>query len=1081
MVTIRDPKAVGKRIACPKCNDRFLVEAPGEETDGDEATAKPAAKTKPAANGNIKKPPAKDKAAVKTKPDAAEKSDTADKNGKDGKDKKEKPAKEKAKKTDSDKKKANTRVLVLGIVLGVVALGALGFGGWLLFGKSSNPQQQAQAPPQGGTPRPPSGGGPAMSNAAANPGGSGAGVRTMRPPTGTTGGATPPSSAPGGDKKPDKPKAADETKFAVKDITNLLPNDTKLVVSIPVDRLSRTDVGTAAIRRGAFVLTSFHQTFGFPLEQVSRILQASDPAKDWVFTVLRTNRPISKKDLSEFLLLDPQKAIKGLDWYLIQRPFDGLSNLLIKGNRQREQFALHIMDDQTLVFADVAPMTAFLEGERKPRELSPRPKPPAPGDPPIRRKRGAPGAKTGPGAPPPGGGATGARPPTAMQGGAPTPGGTPPAGMSGSGFPSPSAGMQGGTPPSGTKPTGPKPPPEIEIAAPYLTISPDLKSVLEEVEKDDDTILFTVAGEKSVLNHMVARRSTGAPTLRLPEVLREKALDTAADATVFAVAIKDFHENKLSLALALVMSSDDKASALETDLPATVKKVAEISRLDLGQIIPDGAQASASGAGTAQPGVFNPGVGPANPGVGNPQGPRPGSRLGAEGGRGASGGFNMGGGVGMAGAPPANFGGMVPPRGLMGGGNFMGVPPANAGGFQQPRPGDMVGGNFMGVPPVGNPAGGTPVPRPTDPSKGQDGFWSVWAKDDLVAINLTLKLKDLHKGMIGDLNRAMIWARGQADLADTRSRVHELAAAIQAYVSKNGHFPRAVVERKTDSRHILEWRPDERLSWFALLLPYVANGAYDRVELAPEKSWTEDKNFDASVIPVPQFLGTRLLKNAPPYVLYPGHYGIFAAAHYVGVSGVGYDAADYQNTGPFAGKRGVFGYDRVTRLQEITDGPENTIAVLMIPPASAGPWIAGGGSTVRGVSEADDCLEPFICYEHKGNDEHRGKKGALAIMCDGKVRFIPFDIDRAVFRAMCTISGGEAIHGLELKAPVIPPEAPPVVKSLPKPPKITEVPKAPPPEKPVEPTKPADPAKSPKGLPPKPAGGAGNAGGAGDS
>jgi len=75
--------------------------------------------------------------------------------------------------------------------------------------------------------------------------------------------------------------------------------------------------------------------------------------------------------------------------------------------------------------------------------------------------------------------------------------------------------------------------------------------------------------------------------------------------------------------------------------------------------------------------------------------------------------------------------------------------------------------------------------------------------------------------------------------------------------------------------------------------------------------------------------------------------------------------------------------------------------------------MAGGGSTVRFVSEDADAIDPFVCFTYKG------KRGTRAIMGDGKVRFIPADIDPNTFRAMCTIAGGEPISGLDKLAPVI--------------------------------------------------------------
>src|SRR3954470_23946750 len=86
-VPIRDPNLIGKKIDCPKCKYRFVVDDPGP---GDEADERPARKAAPG-----RKPGAK----LKPK-----------------------------------KKAGGNNMVILGAVLGVVALAVLGVGGWMIFG-----------------------------------------------------------------------------------------------------------------------------------------------------------------------------------------------------------------------------------------------------------------------------------------------------------------------------------------------------------------------------------------------------------------------------------------------------------------------------------------------------------------------------------------------------------------------------------------------------------------------------------------------------------------------------------------------------------------------------------------------------------------------------------------------------------------------------------------------------------------------------------------------------------------------------------------------------------------------------------
>ena len=48
-------------------------------------------------------------------------------------------------------------------------------------------------------------------------------------------------------------------------------------------------------------------------------------------------------------------------------------------------------------------------------------------------------------------------------------------------------------------------------------------------------------------------------------------------------------------------------------------------------------------------------------------------------------------------------------------------------------------------------------------------------------------------------------------------------------------------------------------------------------------------------------------------------------------------------------------------------------------------------------------MKPFV------SEQPDGKKGTIAIMADGSVRFIADNIPDDVFKAMCTIKGGEKV------------------------------------------------------------------------
>jgi len=114
-------------------------------------------------------------------------------------------------------------------------------------------------------------------------------------------------------------------------------------------------------------------------------------------------------------------------------------------------------------------------------------------------------------------------------------------------------------------------------------------------------------------------------------------------------------------------------------------------------------------------------------------------------------------------------------------------------------------------------------------------------------------------------------------------------------------------------------------------------------------------------------------------------------------------------------KRGVFGYDRITKVDEIKDGLDKTIAVILTPQNRHQPWLAGGGATIVGIPESPDALEQFLILE----DPKTKEKYGIAIMADGKVRKLTSKVTPEIFKALCTVDGGETVDSLDSIAPVI--------------------------------------------------------------
>jgi len=261
-----------------------------------------------------------------------------------------------------------------------------------------------------------------------------------------------------------------------------------------------------------------------------------------------------------------------------------------------------------------------------------------------------------------------------------------------------------------------------------------------------------------------------------------------------------------------------------------------------------------------------------------------------------------------------------------------------------------------------------------------------------------------------------------------QSWVHQLAAATQAYLKDKNAFPQGVRHRAAPiNESFVDWRPDQRLSFYADLVPYLGD-EYKGWQFSTSEGWNEGQNLSIAQRIIPHLIGVPQNSPVPMTVKHPAAADPVANCSFVGITGVGLDSAEYGvNAEATAKKRGVFGYDRVTLKDHVKDGLAQTIVLLMVPAdRSPSPWLAGGGATLRGVADENEDthpLGPFICMTYKAPVGRKstldGKRGTLAIMGDGKVRFIPADMAPATFRALCTIAGDDKVDRLDAVAPVV--------------------------------------------------------------
>ncbi len=225
-------------------------------------------------------------------------------------------------------------------------------------------------------------------------------------------------------------------------------------------------------------------------------------------------------------------------------------------------------------------------------------------------------------------------------------------------------------------------------------------------------------------------------------------------------------------------------------------------------------------------------------------------------------------------------------------------------------------------------------------------------------------------------------AREAARRTQSRNNLKMMGIGLHNYHDVNGRLPQGTHPNE-------KLKPNKRISWVASFLPYLDEQALsDAIDF--DESWDDKANEMAASKQV-----RLLLHPSNPRTRDGDGNGV---THYVGIAGLGKDAAKL----PVTNKRaGMFGFDRKTTFRDVTDGNSNT---LMISEASKdfGPWISGGNATLRSLTK-----KPYI----NGPDGIGGPSpgGCQVLFGDGRVRFISEHIDPELFEGMSTIAGGEII------------------------------------------------------------------------
>jgi prepilin-type processing-associated H-X9-DG protein len=247
--------------------------------------------------------------------------------------------------------------------------------------------------------------------------------------------------------------------------------------------------------------------------------------------------------------------------------------------------------------------------------------------------------------------------------------------------------------------------------------------------------------------------------------------------------------------------------------------------------------------------------------------------------------------------------------------------------------------------------------------------------------------------------------RGAAARMSCQNNLKQVALSVDNYHDSQGHYPRGTVPHST-------LPPERRLSWMPDILPFME--CMPRLALDRNEAWDVEPNRDPRFLALdletkqlaPDGLGERF--GLYKQFLCPANWeherpGLAAFTHYVGMAGVGANAAALSEHDP---KVGFFGYDRMTRKADVTDGLEYSI-LLAETATEVGPWIAGGPATVRGLDPR--CL-PYVGRAAPFSSRHSGELVNIA-WGDGSVRAVAPSIPRDVLESLITIHGNEVAPG----------------------------------------------------------------------
>ena len=228
-------------------------------------------------------------------------------------------------------------------------------------------------------------------------------------------------------------------------------------------------------------------------------------------------------------------------------------------------------------------------------------------------------------------------------------------------------------------------------------------------------------------------------------------------------------------------------------------------------------------------------------------------------------------------------------------------------------------------------------------------------------------------------------AREAARRTQSKNNLKMIGLAMHNFHDTFNNFPPGTIPSKT-------LKPEERQSWQTLLLPYMDQAPlYNALGVDQRESaqWDGDKQQPLNA--------NEIMAFRNPSQAAPHRHGDPAPTDYVGWAGVGKDAPTEKCKD---NKKGIFGYDRVSKMRDITDGTSNTVMVSDGVGKDRGPWAQGGKSTIRALTS-----KPYVNGPDGIGSPHAG--GFHVLMADGSVRFVSENILPDTLEHLATRAGGE--------------------------------------------------------------------------